>query len=65
VKLVELVAVPAGVVTLNGPLFAPLATTALIAEFDWTTKLFALKPLNFTAVAPEKLLPLIVTLVPL
>ena len=64
-KLDELIAVPAFVVTLIGPLFAPRFTTATITESDWTTKLFAFDPLNFTPFVPVKLLPLIVTLLPL
>src|SRR5438876_353704 len=62
-KLLELVAVPPGVVTLSGPLVAPLGTVAEIEVAELTAKL-ALVPLSVTAVAPVKAVPLIVTLVP-
>jgi len=55
--------VPPGVVTLIGPLEAPAGTVAWIAVGELTAKL-ALVPLNRTAVAPVKFVPLIVTLVP-
>ena len=58
-----LVAVPPGVVTLSGPVVAPAGTVASIAAAEVTVKL-ALTPLNVTAVAPVKFVPLIVTLVP-
>src|SRR5207245_137037 len=58
-----LVAVPAGAVTLSGPVVAPAGTVAWIAVAEVTVKL-ALTPLNATAVAPVKFVPLIVTLVP-
>src|SRR5437879_769979 len=63
VKLLALVAVPPGVVTLNGPVAAPAGTVAVIAVAEFTVKP-ALVPLNRTAVAPVKFAPLIVTLVP-
>src|SRR6266480_1578688 len=63
VKLAALLAVPSEVVTLIGPLVAPAGTVAVIAVAEPTVKL-ALVPLNSTAVAPLKLVPLIVTLVP-
>jgi hypothetical protein len=63
VKLLALVAVPPGVVTLIGPVVAPVGTVACIAVAELTTKL-ALTPLQVTAVAPVKFVPLIVTLVP-
>ena len=63
VKLLELVAVPPGVVTLSGPLVAPLGTVAAIVVAELAVKL-ALVPLNVTAVAPVKAVPLIVTLLP-
>src|SRR5947208_1252001 len=63
VKLAALLAVPPGVVTLIGPLVAPAGTVAVIAVAEPTVKL-ALVPLNSTALAPVKLVPLIVTLVP-
>src|SRR5882762_6810128 len=63
VKLLALLAVPAEVVTLIGPLGAPAGTVAVIAVAEFTVKL-ALVPLNRTALAPVKFVPLIVTLVP-
>ena len=63
VKLALLVAVPLGVVTLMGPVAAPAGTVALICESLLTEKL-AVVPLNLTAVAPVRSLPVIVTLVP-
>jgi len=63
VKALLLVAVPPGVVTLNGPVVAPVGTVAWIAVSEVTVKL-ALAPLNATVVAPVKFVPLIVTLVP-
>src|SRR5439155_16121785 len=63
VKLLLLVAVPPGVVTLSGPLVAPLGTVAAIEVEEFTVKLL-LVPLNVTAVAPVKAVPLIVTLLP-
>src|SRR5438477_3960540 len=63
VKLAALLAVPPGVVTLIGPLEAPAGTVAVIAVAEFTVKL-ALVPLNSTAEAPVKLVPLMVTLVP-
>ena len=59
-----LVAVPPGVVTLSGPVVAPLGTFARIAVSEVTVNLAALTPLNLTAVAPVKFVPLIVTLLP-
>ena len=63
VKLLVLVAVPADVVTLSGPVVAPAGTVAWIAVSEVTVKV-APKPLNATAEAPVKLVPLIVTNVP-
>jgi len=63
VKLPALLAVPAGLVTLIGPVAAPAGTVAVIALAEFTVKL-ALVPLNRTAVAPVNFVPLIVTLVP-
>jgi len=63
VKLLALVVVPAPVVTLSGPVVAPAGAVARIDVADVTVK-FAVVPLNFTAVAPVKFAPLIVTLVP-
>ena len=62
-KLLALVAVPPEVVTLIGPVVAPLGTLAVIDVAAVTVKV-ALTLLNRTAVAPLKLVPLIVTLVP-
>src|SRR2546428_29810 len=64
VKALALVAVPAGVVTLSGPVVAPLGTVAVIEVAEFTVKL-ALVPLNVTAVAPVKFVPLSVTLLPI
>src|SRR3989442_337907 len=63
VKLLALLAVPPAVVTLIGPLVAPLGTVAAIEVDEFTVKP-ALTPLNRTALAPVKLVPLMVTLVP-
>src|SRR5207247_2499415 len=63
VKLAALLAVPAEVVTLIGPVVEPVGTVAVIVVAEATVKL-ALAPLNSTALAPVKLVPLIVTLVP-
>ena len=43
---------------------APVPTTAIILEGEFTTKEAAGTPPKLTAVVPVKLLPLIVTLVP-
>ena len=51
VKVLLLVAVPPAVVTLTGPVVAPLGTVAEIEVSDVTVKV-ALVPLNRTAVAP-------------
>jgi len=63
VNELALVAVPDGVVTVSGPVVAPAGTVAWIAVAEVTVKV-ALTPLNATAVAPVKLVPLIVTPVP-
>src|SRR5438552_9855633 len=63
VKLVALVAVPPGVVTLIAPVVAPLGTVAVICVSEFTAK-EAAAPLNATAVAPVKCEPLIVTPAP-
>ena len=63
VKLALLVAVPPGVVTLIVPVVAPAGTVAVIWVSLFTAKA-AVVPLNFTAVAPLRLLPVMVTLVP-
>jgi hypothetical protein len=62
-KLDALVAEPPGVVTLIGPDDTPDGTAATIDVADVTLKL-APVPLNFTAVAPVKLAPVMVTEVP-
>ena len=64
VKLELLVAVPPGVVTLIGPVVAIAGTVAVSVVDSNTLKLIALAPLNITAVAPVKSVPVMVTLVP-
>src|SRR5438552_11001239 len=59
----ELVAVPPGAVTLSVPEVAPAGTVARMVVSEVTVKV-ALVPLNATALAPVKLDPVIVTLVP-
>src|SRR5439155_23354990 len=63
VKLLPLLAVPPSFPTRRSSDLAPDGTVAVIAVAEFTVKL-ALVPLNRTAVAPVKLVPLIVTLVP-
>src|SRR5204863_526112 len=63
VNLLSLLAALPVLVTLIGPLVAPAGTVAVIAVAELTVKL-ALVPLNSTAEAPVKLVPLMVTLVP-
>ena len=63
VNTLELLAVPPAVVTLTGPVVALTGTVAYIAVAEFTVKV-ALTPLKVTAVAPLKLLPLMVTFVP-
>src|SRR2546425_11220678 len=63
VKLLALVAVPPGVVTLIDPVVAPLGTLVVIWVSVTPLKAAAV-PLKVTAVAPLKWLPLIVTVVP-
>jgi len=62
-KLALLVEVPPGVVTPIGPVVAPAGTVAVICVPEFTVKT-ALAPLKVTAVAPVKLVPVIVTTVP-
>jgi hypothetical protein len=62
-KLVGLVAVPPGVVTVSRPLLAAAGTVAVICESESTVNDAAM-PLNRTAVAPVKPDPAIVTVVP-
>lgn len=63
VKLPVLVAVPSSVVTVMGPLGAPTGTVAVIVPELLTVNVVGC-PLNETAVAPVKFVPLIVTTVP-
>jgi len=55
-KLVELVPVPDGVVTLIVPVVAPFGTVAVICKSELTVYA-ADVPLNFTELAPVKLVP--------
>jgi hypothetical protein len=59
-KLVELVLLPYGVVTVRDPVSAPDGTVAVIFLSDTTVNVAA-RPLNVTEVAPVRALPLIVT----
>jgi hypothetical protein len=63
VNFVPLVSVPEGVVTEIFPVVAPGGTVAVIFVSELTVNV-AVVPLNFTAVAPENPVPLIVTEVP-
>jgi len=63
VKLLALVAVPPGVVTLIVPVVAPAGTVAVICVAELTVNV-AVVPLNFTAVAPVYAVPVTVTLAP-
>ena len=63
VKFVELVAVPAALATLMGPVLAPGGTTASILVSETTVKVARL-PLKVTKVTPVKCEPVIVTMVP-
>ena len=60
VKLPALRPVPAGVVTEILPVVAPLGTTAVIDVADFTLIVGEAVPLNLTAVAPVKLVPVMV-----
>lgn len=62
-KLLALLAVPPFVVTEIAPVVAPLGTMAVICD-AFAVKLVAATPLNATAVAPARFVPLIVTDVP-
>jgi hypothetical protein len=64
VKDVELVAVPAEVVTEIGPVVAPIGTLAFTMVAELITTALAVTPLNFTTAPEMKLVPLIVTTVP-
>ena len=57
------VAVPPGVVTVTGPEVAPDGTVVFIEVEDKTVNVVVV-PLNFTAVAPVKFVPVIVMLSP-
>src|ERR1700733_5015129 len=57
------VAAPSGSVTLIVPVFAPLGTFTVICVAV-SLVIVALTPSNVTMVAPERLVPLIVTTVP-
>jgi len=63
VKLAALVAVPSKVVTVMGPV-APRAGTVVLTVPELLTVNVAATPPNETAVAPVKLVPVIVTPVP-
>ncbi len=63
VKSLLLVAVPPGVVTVTLPV-DPLPTMAVIWVVEFTVKPNAAVPPNFTALAPVKLVPKTVTVVP-
>lgn len=63
VKLVELVAVPPAVLTLHGPVVAPLGTVAVIDVAEFTTYVAA-TPFNATLFAPVNRVPVSVTDVP-
>src|SRR5690349_11031983 len=63
-KVCEAVAVPQTVVTVIGPVAAPLGTTATISVVEFTMKL-AFIPLKRTAVGARKFVPVIVTRVPI
>src|SRR5450432_3464163 len=58
------VPVPLGDVTLTVTAPVPAAVTAVICVSEFTTKLAAAVPPNFTAVAPVKPVPVMTTLVP-
>ena len=62
-KLVVLLAVPLGVVTLMFPVFAPLGKTAVICVLLMIVNVAAV-PLKVTLVAPVKLVPFMVIIVP-
>ncbi|MCI0637217.1 MAG: hypothetical protein L0206_25375, partial [Actinobacteria bacterium] len=60
-KLAALVPVPTGLVTLMGPVVAPLGTVAWISVSETTRGLTAKMPLNETAVASANPEPVITT----
>ncbi len=59
------VAVPPGFVTAMGPVVALAGTTVVIVVFVEGVKKADAEPLNVTAVAPRKFVPVIVTVVPI
>lgn len=61
VKLEELLPVPPGVIIEMGPVVAPVGTVTVICVAEFTVKVVALIPLNLTAVAPVKPVPVITT----
>jgi hypothetical protein len=63
VKLLELVPVPDGVVTVMAPVEAPVGTVAVIWVAELTVNV-AVVPANRTAVAPVKFVPVMTTEVP-
>ena len=63
VKLIALVAVPSSVMTLMGPVLAPAGTVVVIVPELLTVNVAGV-PLNETAVAPVKFVPVIVTPAP-
>jgi hypothetical protein len=65
VKLWELQSVPPGVVTQIFPVVAPLGTVAVIWVDEPPEKVVADVPPNVTAVAPVRVVPVIVTIVPI
>jgi hypothetical protein len=65
VNLWELQAVPPGVVTQIFPVVAPLGTVAVIWVDEPPEKVVADVPPNVTAVAPVRVVPVIVTIVPI
>ncbi len=64
VKDVALVAVPPGTVTEMVPVVAPAGTVVVIDVAETTVNVGCAVPLNFTAEAPVKLVPVIVTAAP-
>jgi len=62
-KFFGLFPVPAGVTTATRPVVAPLGTVAVMVVSEFSVKT-AWTPWNFTAVAPVKFVPVIVTVVP-
>src|SRR5256885_7940980 len=64
IKLVPLVAVPSGVVTVMGPVAASMGTVAVMEVSETTVKLLAGTPLKSMPVAPAKVVPVIVTIFP-